>query len=91
VIRTYNAFREKGFTVLSVSLDNDATRWKNAIEQDGMPWYHVSSLQGWKEPAAALYNVRAIPQNVLIDNQGKIVATNLRGETLYKKIEELVK
>lgn len=91
VVETYNAFKEKGFTVLSVSLDNDATRWKDAIKQDGMPWYHVSSLKGWKEPAAALYKVNAIPQNILIDEQGTIVASNLRGETLYKKIEELMK
>lgn len=91
VVKAYDAFKDKGFTVLSVSLDNDATKWKNAIEQDGMPWYHVSSLKGWKEPAAVLYNVRAIPQNVLIDEQGTIVASNLRGETLYKKIEELLK
>ncbi|NGM66563.1 TlpA disulfide reductase family protein [Sphingobacterium sp. SGR-19] len=91
VVETFNAFKDKGFTVLSVSLDTDANRWKAAIEQDGMPWYHVSSLKGWKEPAAALYGVRAIPQNVLIDGQGKIVATNLRGETLFNKIQELLK
>jgi hypothetical protein len=55
-----------------------------------MPWYHVSSLKGWKEPAAALYNIRAIPQNVLVDAHGKIVATNLREETLYNKIQSLL-
>ncbi|MBE9602024.1 TlpA disulfide reductase family protein [Pedobacter sp. MC2016-24] len=89
VVKVYNAFKEKGFTVLSVSLDEDATKWKAAIEKDGMPWYHVSSLKGWKEPAAELYGIRAIPQNVLVDAEGKVVATNLRAETLYKKIQEL--
>lgn len=89
VVKAYNAFKEKGFTVLSVSLDEDATKWKAAIEKDGMPWYHVSSLKGWKEPAAELYGIRAIPQNVLVDAEGKVVATNLRAETLYKKIQEL--
>ena len=89
VVKTFNAFKEKGFTVLSVSLDDDATKWKAAIEKDGMPWYHVSSLKGWKEPAAALYGIRAIPQNVLVDSKGKIVATNLRAETLFNKIKEL--
>lgn len=91
VVKTFNAFRDKGFTVFSVSLDSDAAKWKDAIEKDGMPWYHVSSLKGWKEPAAILYNVRAIPMNVLVDDQGRIVATNLRGDTLYEKVQELMK
>ncbi|MHA4893527.1 thioredoxin-like domain-containing protein [Pedobacter sp. PWIIR3] len=90
VVKTFNAFKDKGFTVLSVSLDDDAAKWKAAIEKDGMPWFHVSSLKGWKEPAAALYNIRAIPQNVLVDGNGKVVATNLRAETLYNKIEALL-
>jgi thiol-disulfide isomerase/thioredoxin len=91
VVKAFDAFKDKGFTVLSVSLDDDDAKWKAAIEKDGMPWYHVSSLKGWKEPAAALYNIRAIPQNVLVDAQGKVVATNLRAETLYNKIQELTK
>lgn len=91
VVKTYDAFKDKGFTVLSVSLDDNATKWKAAIEVDGMPWYHVSSLKGWKEPVAALYNIRAIPENVLVDANGKIVATNLRAETLYNKVQELLK
>lgn len=91
VVRTFNAFKDKGFTVLSVSLDNDSAKWKQAIEKDGMPWYHVSSLMGWKEPAAVLYGIRAIPQNLLIDDQGRIVASNLREETLYNKVQELLK
>ncbi|TKC64000.1 AhpC/TSA family protein [Pedobacter hiemivivus] len=89
VVKTFNEFKGKGFTVLSVSLDEDSTKWKAAIEADGMPWYHVSSLKGWKEPAAALYNVRAIPQNVLVNSQGKVIATNLRAETLYNKVKEV--
>ncbi|MES2827062.1 MAG: TlpA disulfide reductase family protein [Bacteroidota bacterium] len=90
VVKTFNDFKGKGFTVLSVSLDDDAAKWKAAIEKDGMPWYHVSSLKGWKEPAATLYNIRAIPQNVLVDSKGKIVATNLRAETLYSKVQSLL-
>ncbi|RZL19221.1 MAG: TlpA family protein disulfide reductase, partial [Pedobacter sp.] len=90
VVKTFNAFKEKGFTVLSVSLDDDGAKWKAAIEKDGMPWFHVSSLKGWKEPAAALYNIRSIPQNVLVDANGKIVATNLRAETLYGKVQSLL-
>ncbi|MNY26562.1 Thiol-disulfide oxidoreductase ResA [compost metagenome] len=91
VVKTFNTFKDKGFTVLSVSLDEDAVKWKDAIAKDGMPWYHVSSLKGWKEPAAALYNIKAIPQNVLVDSQGKIVATNLRAETLFNKVSELTR
>lgn len=91
VVKTFNAFKDKGFTVLSVSLDEDGSKWKDAIQKDEMPWYHVSSLKGWKEPAAVLYSIRAIPQNLLIDAQGKIVATNLRAETLYNKVEALLK
>ncbi|WP_432711627.1 thioredoxin-like domain-containing protein [Pedobacter sp.] len=91
VVKTYNDFKAAGFTVLSVSLDDNTEKWKAAIEKDGMPWYHVSSLKGWNEPAAKLYNVRAIPQNVLIDQNGKVVASNLRGETLYKKVQSLMK
>ncbi|SMG10163.1 Thiol-disulfide isomerase or thioredoxin [Sphingobacterium psychroaquaticum] len=91
VVKTYEAFKDKGFTVLSVSLDDDMSRWTAAIEKDGMPWHHVSSLKGWKEPAAALYGVRAIPQNVLIDANGNIVASNLRGETLFAKVQSLLR
>jgi len=90
VVKTYQAFKDKGFTVLSVSLDDDGKKWKDAIQKDGMPWYHVSALKGWKEPAAQLYNIRAIPQNVLVDAKGKIVATNLREETLFNKIQSLL-
>lgn len=91
VVKTYEAFKDKGFTVLSVSLDDKKDKWEAAIKQDGMPWHHVSSLQGWKEPAAVLYKVRAIPQNVLIDGNGKIVASNLRGDTLFNKVAQLLK
>jgi thiol-disulfide isomerase/thioredoxin len=90
VVKTFTDFKDKGFTVLSVSLDDNAEKWKAAIKSDGMPWYHVSSLKGWKEPAALLYGIRAIPQNVLVDAQGKIIATNLREETLYNKVKSLL-
>lgn len=91
VVQTFNDFKAAGFTVFSVSLDSNPEKWKTAIAADGMPWYHVSSLQGWNEPAAKLYGIRAIPQNLLIDQNGKVVASNLRGETLYKKVQSLLK
>ncbi|WP_432711626.1 TlpA family protein disulfide reductase, partial [Pedobacter sp.] len=91
VFKTFTDFKDAGFTVMSVSLDDNADKWKSAIKTDGMPWYHVSSLQRWQEPAAMLYGVQAIPENLLIDQKGKIVASNLRGEALYAKIQELLK
>ncbi len=91
VVKTYEAFKSSGFTVLSVSLDDNKGRWEEAIQQDNMPWHHVSNLKGWKEPAAQLYDIKAIPQNFLIDSSGKVVATNLRGETLFNKVQQLLR
>ncbi|UKT65014.1 TlpA disulfide reductase family protein [Pedobacter mucosus] len=91
VVRAYSQFHDKGFNILSVSLDTKADLWKAAIAKDGMPWYHVSSLLGWKEPVAALYGVRAIPQNILIDQNGIIIAMDLKGEALLAKLSGLLK
>ena len=88
VVKAYNAFHEKGFNILSVSLDAKAEPWKAAIEKDGMPWFHVSSLKYWNEPIAALYGVSGVPDNFLLDEQGRILARGLRGEALYKMIEK---
>jgi thiol-disulfide isomerase/thioredoxin len=90
VVNAYNTYHDKGFNILSVSLDTKAESWKAAIAKDGMPWNHVSSLLGWKEPAAELYGVHAIPQNVLLDSKGVVVATNLRGEALLEKLKQLL-
>lgn len=81
-----------GFTVFSVSLDRDATAWKNAIVADRLSWNnHVSDLQFWQSKYATLYRVTSIPANFLIDADGIILASNLRGEDLPKKLEELKK
>lgn len=90
VVNAYTAYHQKGFNILSVSLDNNEANWKTAIAKDGMPWYHVSGLRGWKEPVAVLYGISAIPQNVLVDAKGTIVATNLRGEALLTKLSQLM-
>ncbi|MBL0742988.1 TlpA family protein disulfide reductase [Chryseolinea sp. Jin1] len=87
--KEYELYKDKGFQVLGVSLDDNATKWKKAIEKDGLPWAHVSDLKGWNNEAAVQYGVRAIPANFLIDPQGKIIARNLRGEELAKKLEEI--
>jgi len=92
VVKAYNAFKDKGFTVLGVSLDNPGKKqdWLNAIEKDGLTWTQLSDLQGWKNAASTMYGVRGIPANFLIDPSGKIIGKNLRGEALDKKLAEVL-
>lgn len=92
LVKAYNTFKDKNFTILGVSLDREGKKqdWLNAIEKDGLPWHHVSDLTGWKSEVAAMYGIKAIPQNFLIDPQGKIVAKNLHGDSLEKKLKELL-
>lgn len=91
VVNVYNRYKDKGFTILSVSLDNSKERWLGAIQQDGLTWpNHVSDLKGWQSEAAALYAVRGIPATFLIDKEGIIIAKNLRGAALEDKLAELL-
>lgn len=91
VVKAYNKFKDKNFEILAVSLDNDQAKWLKAIADDGLPWLHVSDLKGWKNVVAELYNVRAVPQNWLIDPNGVIVAVNMRGAELDEKLSEIIK
>jgi peroxiredoxin len=91
VLATYNQFKDKNFTVLGVSLDKDKKDWLKAIKDDGLVWKQISDLKFWNNEAAALYNVEAIPYNVLIDPQGKVIATSLRGTDLSNKLNEVLK
>jgi peroxiredoxin len=93
VVKAFNKYKEKGFTILGVSLDqpNAKDRWMKAIHDDQLTWTHVSDLQYWKNAVAVQYGVQAIPQNFLIDPAGKIIAKNLRGVDLDKKLAELMK
>lgn len=91
VVAAYNKYKNKNFTILGVSLDNDKTKWQKAIKDDGLSWTQVSDLQGWESVAARDYGVEAIPSNFLIDPTGKIVASNLRGDALEAKLQELLK
>ena len=91
VVKAYNQFKDKGFTIYSVSLDQDKAKWERAIASDGLTWNHVSDLAGWNSVAGAAYGVKAIPQSFLIDPQGKIIAKNLRGEALVAKLAEVLK
>lgn len=92
VVRAYNKFKDKGFTVYSVSLDKDAEAWKRAIKSDGLIWpNHVSDLKQWESPMPQLYGFNGIPYTVLIDKKGKIIGTNLRGAALEQKLNEILK
>ena len=91
VVKAYSQYNAKGFEVLGVSLDEEKKDWINAIEKDKLVWKQVSDLKGWASQAARLYNVEAIPSNFLIDGTGKIIATNLRGDDLDRKLAELLK
>lgn len=90
VVAVYKQFHEKGFNIISVSLDKDAEDWKRAIAQDGLQWTHVSNLKSWQEPIAALYNVKSIPSTFLVDEKGVVIAKDLYQEDLLKKIEEIL-
>lgn len=90
VVKAYNKFKDKNFTILGVSLDQKEEAWKQAVEKDGLTWTQVSDLQSWNNAAAALYRVQSIPQNFLIDPNGKIIAKNLRAEQLEEKLCEFL-
>jgi len=90
VVKVYNEFNKKGFDVFGVSLDRTREEWLKAISDDKLTWTHVSDLQYWNSTAAKLYAVNAIPANFLLDENGVIIARNLRGEDLYKKVREVL-
>ncbi len=91
VVESFNKFKTKNFTILGVSLDRPGQkeRWVNAIHEDNLTWNHVSDLQFWNNAAAKLYHIQGIPQNILVDPAGKIVAKNLRGPALEAKLCEI--
>lgn len=86
VVKAYKKFRDKNFTILSVSLDQSKDAWVKAINADHLEWNHVSDLQQWNNAVAQLYHIQSIPGNFLIDPNGKIIARDLRGEDLEKKL-----
>lgn len=91
VVRMYNKFKDKGFAIYSVSLDQAKANWTKAIRNDNLTWTHVSDLKFWQSAAAQQYGVQAIPATFLLDKDGKIMAKNLRGEALEQKLEEILK
>lgn len=87
----YKEYHDKGFEIYGVSYDDDGAAWRNAITTNGLDWVQVSALKGWDCPTQELYGVRSIPRNMLIDKRGNIVAENLRGPALERKLAELLK
>jgi peroxiredoxin len=90
VVRMYDKYKDRGFEILGVSLDDDRNRWLKAIEDDGLVWPHISDLKGWRSAYARRYGVTSIPQTVLVDREGNILARNLRGPDLERKLEEVL-
>ncbi|RBQ05504.1 peroxiredoxin family protein [Pedobacter miscanthi] len=92
VVKAYNTYKDRNFEILSVSLDQPGKQeaWLKAIHDDQLNWKHVSDLKFWKNDVAQLYSVMSIPQNFLIDPNGKIIAANLRGAELAKKLATLL-
>lgn len=92
VVKAYETYSSKNFTVLGVSLDqpNAKEKWLKAIQDDHLTWTHVSDLKFWKNEVAVQYGINAIPQNFLVDPQGKIVAKNIRGEELQTTLQKLL-
>jgi len=91
VVAAYDKYKDKNFTVLGVSLDNDKAAWMKAIANDKLTWKQISDLKQWNSEAVALYGIDGIPYNVLIDPQGKIIATSLRGDALESMLEKTLK
>ncbi len=90
LVKAYKKYHNKGFTIYSVSLDQSKENWLAAIKKDQLgAWTHVSDLKGWQCVAARAYNINSIPSNFLLDKDGKIIAKNLRGSALEKKLGEI--
>ncbi len=88
--KMYKKWKDKGFEILGVSLDDDKNRWKNAIATDSLAWKHVSELKGWEGKVNRMYQISGIPNTVLLDKQGHILAKGLRGELLEAKLREVL-
>ena len=91
VVKAFEKYKDKNFTILGVSLDRSREAWLQAIKTDQLTWTHVSDLKYWDNAAAELYKVRSIPYNILLDPEGRIIAENIMGEDLDKKLTEVIK
>ena len=91
VVAAYNRYKDKGLEIIGVSFDSKKLQWSAAVEKLGMTWPQISDLKGWESSAAAVYGIRSIPSNILIDPQGKIVAMDLRENRLQEVLAEKLK
>lgn len=90
VVKVYDKYKDQGLEIIGISLDKSADKWKQAIEQDGLTWKHISNLKSWQEPIAKNFGVRSIPATFILDENGVIIAKDLRGQALEEKIKELL-
>jgi peroxiredoxin len=90
VVAAYNKFKKDGFTIYGVSYDTRKDNWEKAIKVDHLDWHQVSDLKGWKNETSDLYGIKAIPSNLLLDKNGKIIAKDIFGDKLMKKLSELM-
>jgi thiol-disulfide isomerase/thioredoxin len=95
LVKLYNEYKDEtfenaeGFTIVSISLDFKKEMWESAIKKDGLVWpYHVGDMKGWNTEAARMYNVKSIPTSFLIDGDGTIIGTHLRGDDLKEAIKD---
>ena len=91
VVAAYNRYKDKGLEIIGVSFDSKKLQWSAAVEKLGMTWPQMSDLKGWESSAAAVYGIRSIPSNILVDPQGKIVAMDLREQKLLDVLAEKLK
>ncbi|MFA7471570.1 MAG: TlpA disulfide reductase family protein [Spirosomataceae bacterium] len=91
VVRLYNQYKDKNFEIYGVSLDRDRDAWIKAIQDDGLTWVHGSDLKYWNSDVAVKYGVNGIPATYLLDTEGRVIAKNLRGQALERKLQEILK
>lgn len=90
LLKQYAAYKDKGFEILGVSVDSDKAKWLDAIKKDGLTWTQVSDLKGWESEARKVYGISGVPANFLVSPEGKIIGSHLVGESLNKKLAELM-
>lgn len=91
VVKAYQEYKDRNFTIIGISLDQNKAKWMKAIQDDELTWTHVSDLKYWDSEIPALYGVRGIPSNVLLDPDGVIIAKNITGEELHAQLKEHIR
>ncbi len=89
IVKAYSKYNSRGFEIFGVSYDSKKDKWEEAVKKDNLTWAQVSDLKGWKNATAETYYIKAIPSNLLVDKEGRIVAKNLLGKKLYAKLAEI--